>query len=162
MPLPQDDQKRRLSEAETGKVVNSLTGLLSRLSVSPPSKKSDLNSSPTNAPSLAPKHKSNVVVVEGLGSPLKEANESVSKFSFASLNNLINSEKKSKKSENISREDMIDNNFSLNASEDIKNSKIIRERYKKEANECADGENFQQQKEAFMSSFNFIVKNVEQ
>ena len=162
MPLPQDEQKRRLSVAETGKVGNSLTNLMSRLSVSPPSKKSELYSSPANTPGLAPKHKSHVVVVEGLGSPTKEVNENVSRFSFTSLNNLLNNEKQSKKSDNISRDDIIDNNFSLNASEDIKNGKIIRERYKKEANECADGENFQQQKEAFMSSFDFIVKNVEQ
>ena len=142
MPLPQDEQKRRLSVAETGKVGNSLTSLMSRLSVSPPSKKSELNRSPSNEPDL-PKHKSHVVVVEGLGSPTKEENETVSRFSFTSLNNLLNNEKKSKKSDNISRDDMIDNTFSLNASEDIKNGKIIRERYKQEAIECAEGENFQ-------------------
>ena len=116
--------------------------LMNRLSVSPPSKKSELNSSPTSGPNLDPKHKSHVVVVEGLGSPTKEANETVSRFSFNSLNNMLNNEKKSRKSDALSREDMIENSFSLNASEDIKNGKIIRERYKKEANECAEGENF--------------------
>ena len=100
--------------------------------------------------------------MQRLDSTPKDANEIVSKISFNSLTDILNSDKKEKKSDNQQNDSLVDNHLSFNASEDIKNGKIIRERYKREADECESSKNFQQKKQVFMNSFNFIVKTVQQ